>query len=80
MAKCIRGLQQTITSQREENMESRKHLKEVLDKYEHQREISFRTQATLEGVMESRIARETHETAKLQEDVKMLRRDFDSLR
>ena len=80
MAKCVSGLQDTVALQRQENTDTRRHLKEVLDKYEHQREVSFRTQKTFEDLMESKLSRDQQETSKVQSDYGVLRGDYEEVK
>ncbi len=80
MARSVNGLQETVASQKKENTETRQHLKDVLDKYEYQREVSIRTQKTFEDLMDSRLTRDHQETARLQNDLGVLRTDFQELK
>eukprot|EP00794_Sanderia_malayensis_P010049 gene10049-11078_t len=80
MAKCVSGLQETVVAQRKENTETRRHLKEVLDKYEYQREVSFSTQKTFEDLMESRLSKDQQELTRLHNDLGLIRTDFEEIR
>ena len=71
MAKCVVGLQETVALQRQENNETKRHLKEVLDRYELQREISLRTQKTYENVLQAEFARSRQDSGSMQDNIKL---------
>ena len=80
MAKCVVGLQETITLQREENSDTRRHLKEVLDRYELQREISLKTQKTYESVIHTEFARHRQDNGSMNDSLSSLRDDLDHVK
>lgn len=79
MAKCIVGLQETVALQRQENVDTKNHLREVLDRYDMQREISLRTQKTYESVLQAEFARHTHDSNTIEDSIK-LKGDFEKLK
>ena len=79
MAKCIVGLQETVTLQRQENVDTKNHLREVLDRYDMQREISHRTQRTYESVLQAELARNAHDSSSIEDSIK-LKGDFEKLK
>ena len=77
MAKCVVGLQETVALQRQENVDTKKHLREVLDRYELQREVSLRTQRAYESVLQAEYARNGHDGYSKQE---ILKEEFEQLK
>ena len=79
MAKCVIGLQETVALQRQENIDTKKHLREVIDRYELQREVSLRTQKTYESVLQAEFARNGQEGGSQQDHIK-LKGDLEQLK
>lgn len=77
MAKCVVGLQETVALQRQENVDTKKHLREVLDRYELQREVSLRTQRTYESVLQAEYARNGNDSYSRQD---ILKEEFEQLK
>ncbi|XP_065059922.1 putative leucine-rich repeat-containing protein DDB_G0290503 [Rhopilema esculentum] len=79
MATCVNGLQETVALQRQENTDTRRHLQEVLEKYEMQREVSMRTQKTFEDLIESKMSYDHQENRRLKQDFEHIKREKEKM-